>query len=135
VTLTNSNLVGRAVLSLRQRLLELHKAVLDAERIELERMVGKLHAAEFLQVVLRHPSLGWLQPLTRLMTRIDSAIADPEGESARLLPGSFAEARALIAPPHANTAFGRRYLKILQNDPSVVLAHAALVRELRAANV
>ncbi|MDQ4145075.1 MAG: hypothetical protein M3198_15310 [Actinomycetota bacterium] len=133
--MTNSKLVDRAVLSLRQRLLELHKAVLDAERIELERKVGKLRAAEFLQVVLRHPRLGWLRPLTDLITRVDTAIADPEDEeSARVLKGSFAGAGALITPPDAETAFGSRYLEILQDEPSVVLAHAATVRELRGAN-
>jgi hypothetical protein len=39
-------------------------------------------------------------------------------------------ARALVAPPSAETPFGRRYLGMLQRHPDVVMAHSSLLQTL-----
>jgi hypothetical protein len=39
--------------------------------------------------------------------------------------------RELLLPPKADTPFGRRYVSLMQREPDLVLAHAALVRLLR----
>jgi hypothetical protein len=36
----------------------------------------------------------------------------------------------LLAPPKRKTAFGRRYLSLMQRDPGLVLEHAALTKQL-----
>ena len=100
-------------------LLELHRELLRAERVTLERIHGRMGAAEFLQVAADDPKLAWLVPLSELVVAFDEEDADEEAALDR--------ARALLAPPDPGTPFGRRYLSLLQRSPGVVLAHRAAV--------
>ncbi len=116
--------------AIRQPLLDLHRRLLDAERSDMERFQGRLSSAEFLQIATGGIRLGWLQPLSELIVALDEALgARPDDDPPD--PQAIAErARALVAPPDEGTPFGRRYLSLLQRDPGVVMAHAALVRAL-----
>lgn len=105
----------------RSDLLALHKAVLDAERRQLERVHGRLANAEFLQIVQDPVRYGWLKPFTGLILALD----DEEHEGDIL-----AEARELLLPPKAGTPFGRRYLSLMQRDPGLVVEHRAVTRHL-----
>jgi hypothetical protein len=111
--------------NLRSALLALHKAVLAAERGNVERIHGPLSNAEFLQVVQDPLRYGWLKPLTELILAFDDA--DQERAASEEL---LARSRELLAPPKQKTAFGRRYLSLMQRDPGLVLEHAALTKHL-----
>ena len=109
--------------AVRPPLLDLHRRLLEAERADMERFQGRLSSAEFLQIATGGIRMGWLQPLSELIVALDEALeADPQAIVDR--------ARALVAPPDGSTPFGRRYLSMLQREPGVVMAHAALVRAL-----
>jgi hypothetical protein len=112
--------------ALRAPLLDLHREILGAERVDMERFSGKLSGAEFLQIVTDSLRYSWLLPLSELIVGMDEALADEDVELEPLLE----RARALVAPPDRETAFGRQYLRLLQNAPGVVLAHAAVTRGL-----
>ncbi len=51
---------------------------------------------------------------------MDQAQADDDAAGAQ---AAVARARMLLHPPDPATAFGARYLRALQDDPDVVLAH------------
>jgi hypothetical protein len=116
--------------ALRDPLLDLHREILLAERHDMERFSGRLSGAEFLQIVTGSLRYSWLVPLSELIVAIDDVLdagaddepADPDALVERL--------RALVAPPDADTPFGRQYLRLLQVAPGVVLAHSALLRAL-----
>jgi hypothetical protein len=114
--------------ALRTSLLDLHREILAAERFDLERFSGKLSGAEFLQIVTDSLRYSWLLPLSELIVALDEALANEEAELSPLLE----RARALVAPPDGQTAFGTQYLRLLQAAPGVVLAHAATTRALGA---
>jgi hypothetical protein len=117
--------------ALRPPLLDLHRRLLEAERVDLERYGGRLTGAEFLQIASQSFRLAWLRPLSELIVAIDEALDADDGESAAAAPESLvAQVRALVAPPDAGTPFGRRYLAMLQVSPGVVMAHSALVQAL-----
>ena len=105
---------------LRRVLLELHRELLEAQRIHAERFGGRMSAGEALQAATDDLRFNWLKQLSELIAALDQARADEdiEGEEA-----AVARARALLAPPDADTAFGARYLQALQDHPGVVLAH------------
>jgi hypothetical protein len=111
--------------ALRSALLALHKALLAAERENLERVHGRLSGAEFLQIVQDPLRYGWLKPFTALILAFD----DDEEERASQ-EELAARSRELLAPPKRRTPFGRRYLSLMQREPSLVMAHSALVRLL-----
>jgi hypothetical protein len=97
--------------------------VLAAERRNVERVHGELSAAEFLQVVSDPVRYGWLKPLTELVLALDPHEDDEPVD----VP---ARARELLLPPKGDSPFGGRYLSLLQREPALVMAHAALARVL-----
>jgi hypothetical protein len=120
--------------SLRLPLLALHKAVLGTERRTLEKVHGELSGAQFLQIVSDPLRYGWLQPFSALILAIDDSLDVEEGdeESEIATPDEMLDrARELLLPPKADTPFGRRYLSLMQREPDLVLAHAAVAKLLR----
>jgi hypothetical protein len=105
---------------LRAPLLALHKAVLAAERRNVERVHGTMTGAEFLQLVSDPLRYGWLKPLTELVLALDEEDGDDVPE----------RARELLLPPQSSTPFGRRYLSLMQREPALVMAHSALAKLL-----
>jgi hypothetical protein len=111
---------------LSEPLLALHKAVLATERRNVERIHGAMSAAEFLQIVSDSLRYGWLKPLTELVLAVEA-----DGDDARPPDELRDRARELLLPPKRDSPFGRRYLSLMQRDPALVLAHAALAEALK----
>jgi hypothetical protein len=93
-------------------LLELHRLLLQAQRVEVERIGGRMTPGELLQAATEDLRFSWLRELSQLIVALDE---EPSGALER--------ARDLIAPPSPETPFGARYLHFLQDFPDVVLAH------------
>jgi hypothetical protein len=120
--------------ALRLPLLALHKAVLGTERRLLEKVQGELSGAQFLQIVSDPLRYGWLQPFSALILAIDDTLEVKEGDDENEIatPEEMLErVRDLLLPPKADTAFGRRYVSLMQREPDLVLAHAAVAKLLR----
>src|SRR5690348_1159327 len=61
--------------ALRSALLTLHKALVDSERVEYERVMGKIQSPNhFLQLLTTDPWFAWLSPLSKLIVSIDEAL-------------------------------------------------------------
>jgi len=100
----------------RTHLIALHKAIIDAERVNLERLEGRLSGGEMLQRLVTDERFAWLHPLTELVARFD---AGDDAADCR------ARARELLTP-----AEGSEYARLLQESPDVVMAHASAIRTL-----
>jgi hypothetical protein len=64
------------IVSLRQALLELHRQLLEAQRIEAERFGGRMSASEVLQAATEDLRFSWLRELSDLVATLDEARAD-----------------------------------------------------------
>ena len=105
-------------------LLTLHKALLDAERAQVESVHGAMSGAEFLQLVSDPIRYGWLKPFSRLIVAIDDTL-NPREDAEVVAPGELLDqARELVSPPKDDAPFGRRYRSLLQKDPALVMAHS-----------
>jgi hypothetical protein len=111
-------------------LLELHKALLDAERAQVESVHGVMSGAEFLQLVSDPIRYGWLKPFSRLIIAIDDTVNPREDEEVVAPEELLDQARELVLPPKDDTPFGRRYLSLMQKDPELVMAHSAVAQAL-----
>jgi hypothetical protein len=112
----------------RAPLLALHKSLVDAERIQYERVYGRLENAEFLKVLMQDPQFAWLKPLTALIVRLDEALEDnQDGGSA------VDELRRLLAPDEHGSMFQQRYAEVMQRSPDAVVNHGRTLRALRDA--
>ncbi len=59
---------------IRLRLLRLHRALLDAEKVEHERSHGAIAPAAFLQLLIGDPRFAWLGALSELIVQLDEAV-------------------------------------------------------------
>ena len=120
-SITASTVVGMTdVASVRLALLELHRRLLETQRIQAERFGGRMTATELLQAAADDLRFSWLKQLSELIAELDQARADEDDAA---VEAAVARARALLAPPDPDTPFGARYLRALQDQPEVVLAH------------
>ena len=73
---------------LRNALLQLHKALLDAQRVRYERENGRVESrGELLDLVLRDASFEWLRVLSALIARLDELAAAEDKDAARTCAG------------------------------------------------
>lgn len=109
---------------LRHALLELHKALLDAQRIEYERARGRIETrGEFLGLVLNHPEFEWIRALSALIAQMDEWADDAEGTTEEELDGIVEALRELIRPEGVNQAFTPKYWHLVNSAPDVTVAH------------
>jgi hypothetical protein len=109
---------------LRHVLLELHRALIDVQRIEYERARGRIETrGEFLGLVLNHPEFEWIRALSALIAQLDEWAEDTAAESEPGLEGIVEGLRSLIRRDGANAAFTARYWKMVEDDPAVTVAH------------
>jgi hypothetical protein len=115
----------------RQRLLTLHKALVDSERVTYESTVGAIRSPNhFLQLLTRDPWFAWLQPLSQLIVSMDEALGDKEPLTATLVEALLKQTRLLLVPAENSEDFARHYFDALQRDPDVVLAHGELMKTI-----
>ena len=114
---------------LRHELLELHRAVLDAQRIEYERGHGRVETSgEFLGLVLNHPEFEWIRSLSALIAQLDEWAEERDTASDEQLSGIVDTLRGLVRPDGSNKAFGTRYWHMVEHQPEVTMAHVKVWR-------
>jgi hypothetical protein len=116
---------------LRHALLELHKAMLDAQRIRYERTHGRIESSgKFLQLVVQDPAFEWIRALSALIAQLDQWADDSETASDQQLSSILEALRALIRPEGKNADFTRRYWEMIEDDPDVTVGHVKVWRLL-----
>jgi len=120
-----------ALKELRDRLLRLHRTLLDAERAAYERAYGPVRSNnEWLQLVLRHEHFDWLRTFSGLIVRIDTWIATsdaPASEGDAL----WSEVDRITAIDASSTDETRmRYREALDRSAEAAVAHAQIRRML-----
>src|SRR6266498_282457 len=65
----------RRLAGLRLALLNLHKALVDSERVSYEKTVGQIQSPNhFLQLLTNDPWFAWLHPCSQLIVVMDEAL-------------------------------------------------------------
>ncbi|HUL56380.1 MAG TPA: hypothetical protein VLT60_05245 [Usitatibacter sp.] len=119
---------------LRHALLDLHKALMDAQRVAYERTHGRIStSSEFLGLVLEHPEFAWLRELSALIARLDEWMEEGEEASPDELRAMLEALRSLVAPEGRNALFSAAYWKIVNDFPEALIAHVKLLRLIEPA--
>jgi hypothetical protein len=119
---------------LRHATLELHKALLDAQRIRYERDHGRIQtSSEFLGLVLEHPSFSWLRSLSALIAQLDEWLEEREERGEEELRALVEALRGLLATDSTNAAFSKPYRELVDAVPEVLVEHVKLWRLLESA--
>jgi hypothetical protein len=117
---------------IRHALVRLHKALVDYDRVRYEKTVGAIQSPNhFLGLLMRDPWFAWLHPLSELIVSMDQALDEKEPLTAATAGALIKEAGALLVPTAEGHTFSKHYFDALQDEPDVVLAHAAVVQLIR----
>ncbi len=116
---------------LRKALLDLHKTLVDSERVTYEQTIGAIKSPnEFLKLLTNDPWFTWLRALSQLIVAMDEALEEKEPLTFAAMEAFFSQTRALLVASEEGEGFSRHYFDALQRDPDVVLAHADAVKHL-----
>lgn len=121
------------LVDLRRTLLQLHKTLLDWERAAYERVRGRVSGHELLHIILSDPQFAWLRAISELVVHIDEGLDHPSAEAPVDIPAVVAQARTLVVPDEAGSAYAQRYHAALQELPDAVFAHRAVTAVLKNA--
>jgi hypothetical protein len=111
--------------ALRNSLLNLHKALVDSERVTYEKTVGTITSPNhFLKLLMGDPWFAWFQPLSQLIVAMDEVLDAKEPRTDPDADALIKQAGSLLVASEAGEGFARHYFDALQRDPDVVLAHA-----------
>ena len=117
---------------IRQALVTLHKALVDYDRVRYEKAVGPIRSPNhFLDLLTRDPWFAWLHPISQLIVSMDQALDEKEPLTAAIVEALVRQAGLLLVPSETGHDFSKHYFDALQDDPDVVLAHAAATRLIR----
>ena len=114
----------------RLKILQLHQTLLEMERKRYEKTHGRVNSGELLQLVINHPEFAWLRMVSALVVQIDETLDADEPPTEPDLINLIKGARQLFAES-ADQEFQHKYQAALQQDPEVVVEHAALMKLLR----
>jgi hypothetical protein len=115
---------------LRHALLELHKTLLDAQRIRYEREHGRVESrGELLDLVLRDASFEWLRVLSALIAGLDELAAVDDKDVSAEMRAMIDKLQALVRF-EGNSGFTDPYREIIESVPDALVAHVRLSRLL-----
>jgi hypothetical protein len=115
--------------TLRTALLELHKALVDSERVSYEKTVGQIQSpSHFLQLLTKDAWFAWLQPLSQLIVAADVALEEKEPLTMAAAETLVKQAGLLLVASESGEGFSGHYHLALQRDPEVVMAHAEVAK-------
>jgi hypothetical protein len=123
---------GKQQLSdIRDAILGLHKVLVDSERVRYEKIIGPIQSPnQFLQLLMSDPWFAWLHPVSELIVAMDEALDEREPLTGDLISALTDQTRRLLVASEIGEGFSRHYFEALQEDPDVVLAHAAVMKRL-----
>ena len=118
------------LVEVRRGLMRLHKALIDAERVEWERSRGPVTNAQLLQALIEDPFFAWLRPFSGLIVKIDEALAGDDAVSEAGARAFVEQARDLVAVDEGDEPTVNRYDRVCRRDPSVLLLHVELASRI-----
>jgi hypothetical protein len=119
---------------IREALLHLHKTLMDSEKVAYEAVFGTVSSSQkFLDLLMRDPWFAWLHSISELIVLIDESLDAEEPPLSIRDAGRLTEqVRSLLKTSETGVGFPKHYFDALQRDPDVVMAHADVVRVLKA---
>ena len=117
---------------LRERLLALHKLLIDDEARAWQARHGREVSAQALfRLLLEDPDFAWLRALSGLASRIDAALDEPDDTMpAAAQERAFLEETRRLLRSEGHGPFETKYRDALQRSPDIVMAHAAVIKLL-----
>ena len=124
--------INQRLSDLRLALLDLHKTLIDSERVSYEKTIGVITSPNHLfQLLTRDPWFAWLQPLSQLIVAMDEALDGKAPLTGEVVDALVNQTRQVLVVSETGNGVSKHYFDALQRDPDVVLAFAKVTKLLR----
>jgi len=115
----------------RLKLLQLHKALLESERVTYEQFYGRIASSgEFFRLVVDHEWFNWLRPISQFIIQIDDIIHTKEPVELQQINSLLEQARMMLQPLEDGTLLEKRYYRAIQRDPDIAMRHGEISKLL-----
>ncbi|WP_017741402.1 hypothetical protein [Scytonema hofmannii] len=115
---------------LRDKLLDLHKILLDTERTTYEQVRGRVSRGELLQLLISDEQFAWLRNISMLVVEIDETLHADEPVTLDDAQSLLDSTRTLLTPAEDGNTFEKKYYNAIQREPDVALANAEITQIL-----
>jgi hypothetical protein len=117
----------------RNTLLDLHKTLMDSERVSYEAVFGPISSPnKFLQLLIQDPWFAWLRSISELVALMDESMDGKEPLTQEVARRLTDQVKNLLKPSEEGAGFARQYYDALQRDANVVMAHAEVQKTIAA---
>ena len=107
----------------RNRLLDLHKLLVDRERAKYEISNGAVTSGQFLNLLLEDPEFVWLRKFSTLIVDIDEMFAQKDGFDEKAVEVHFSKMREMVLPESDDVDFVTRFKAAIDDDLGVGALH------------
>jgi hypothetical protein len=115
----------------RTAFLRLHKALLDSERVQYERVYGRIPSpGEFLRLVMGDEWFNWLRPMSQYIVQIDEILAAKEPVTSEQFDELMKIAQQLTQRDDRGALAEQRYFQATERDPEVAILHVKVAELL-----
>src|SRR6266540_1844528 len=116
---------------LHSALLNLHKALVDSEKVVYEKNVGPIQSPNhFFQLLANDSYFAWLRPISQVIVAIDETLDAKEPLTNASVDSLMRQSVFLLVPAESTGHFAERYVAALQRDPRVILAQAQAAKRI-----
>lgn len=115
----------------RIKLLRLHKALLDSERVTYEQVHGRVSSSgEFFRLVIDHDWFSWLRPISQLIIQMDDVLSPKEPATLPQVTEVLGRAKDMLQPNENGSTLESRYYEAIQRDPEIAIMHGEISKLL-----
>lgn len=112
---------------LRPLLLKFHKALLEAEKSDYERIHGPIKSSgEYFQLVVSHEWFSWLRPISQYIARLDEVLMSRKEQPPEAFQALVEAAQNLLYESDTGQALKQRYPTAIELDPQIAVLHTQI---------
>ena len=110
----------------RNRLLDLHKSLVDRERSNYESFNGPVTSGQFLNLLIEAPDFVWLRKFSTLIVDIDEMFAQKDGFDNKAVDVHLSKMREIVMLEGDDEDFVKQYRVAIDDDPGVAAIQSDL---------
>ncbi len=117
--------------TLREHLLQLHKALLDYQKADYEAKHGLISNPNlYYQLVVSHESFGWLKTLSALVVSLDELLESKDAVPEEKIKQIITYTKNLLTERSSPSAFSINYQTASENSSEVAQLHKQVLSSL-----
>ena len=118
----------------RLQMLQLHKVLIDIEKLEFEKTHGEITSGQFLNLLINDQSFNWLRNFSTMIVGVDEMLDLDDGYTELMIETHLSNMRNLLNLVTHDEEFKEKYTHSLRTNPEIAVKHSELKKLLAQYN-